>query len=72
MGPKLTVFIIEVSLFQSVHNSRFDCTCMAGNITGNYVWLIDKKHDRLYYILVISAINISLSLRLLADFILLI
>ena len=24
MGPQLTVFIIEVSLF-SVHNSRFDC-----------------------------------------------
>ena len=26
MGPQLTVLIIEVSLFQSVHNSRFDCT----------------------------------------------
>ena len=25
MGPLLTVLIIEVSLFQSVHNSRFDC-----------------------------------------------
>ena len=25
MGPQLTVLIIEVSLFQSVHNSRFDC-----------------------------------------------
>ena len=26
VGPLLTVLIIEVSLFQSVHNSRFDCT----------------------------------------------
>ena len=26
MEPQLTVLIIEVSLFQSVHNSRFDCT----------------------------------------------
>ena len=25
MGPQLTVLIIEVSLFQSAHNSRFDC-----------------------------------------------
>ena len=25
MGPQLTALIIEVSLFQSVHNSRFDC-----------------------------------------------
>ena len=29
MGPRLSVLIIEVSLFQSVHNSRFDCTCNA-------------------------------------------
>ena len=28
MGPQLTVLIIEVSLFQSVHNSRFDCMCI--------------------------------------------
>ena len=29
MGPQLTVLlIIEVSLFQSVHNSRFDCTVL--------------------------------------------
>ena len=27
VGPQLTVLIIEVSLFQSVHNSRFDCRC---------------------------------------------
>ena len=26
MGPQLTVLIIEVSLFQSFHNSRLDCT----------------------------------------------
>ena len=25
VGPLLTVLIIEVSLFQTVHNSRFDC-----------------------------------------------
>ena len=25
MGAQVTVLIIEVSLFQSVHNSRFDC-----------------------------------------------
>ena len=25
MRPQLTVLIIEVSLFQSAHNSRFDC-----------------------------------------------
>ena len=25
VGPLLTVLIIEMSLFQSVHNSRFDC-----------------------------------------------
>ena len=28
MGPQLTVLIIEVSLFQSVHNSKFDCSTL--------------------------------------------
>ena len=32
MGPQLTVHIIEVSLFQSVHNSRFDCISIINNI----------------------------------------
>ena len=31
MGLQLNVLIIEVSLFQSVHNSRFDCTCITRN-----------------------------------------
>ena len=26
MGPQLTVLIIEVHLFQSVHNNMFDCS----------------------------------------------
>ena len=33
VGPQLTALIVEVSLFQSVHNSRFDCMlheCMCG------------------------------------------
>ena len=29
MGAQVTVLIKEVSLFQSVHNSRFDCITMA-------------------------------------------
>ena len=34
MGPRLTVLIIEVSLFQSVHNSRFDCSISS---LGNFL-----------------------------------
>ena len=29
MGPQPTVLIIEVSLFSSVHNSRFHCMCLS-------------------------------------------
>ena len=31
MGPQLTVLIIEVPLFQSVHNSKFDCKTNSQN-----------------------------------------
>ena len=36
VGPLLTVLIIEVSLFQSVHNSRFDCTCTETMASSRY------------------------------------
>ena len=35
MGPQLTVLIIEVSLFQSVHNSRFDCIIISNKYLDN-------------------------------------
>ena len=46
LGPSKTVLIIEVSLFLSVHNSRFDCTCTK-------LWLhpdiTNENHDRSTY-----------------------
>ena len=39
MGPQLTVLIIEVSLFQSVHNSRFDCIAQFLHVAHVHVYM---------------------------------
>ena len=45
-----TVLIIEVSLFQSVHNSRFDCTYMYMYIhTCTFTYIYIHVHIHTYY-----------------------
>ena len=48
MGPQLTVLIIEVSLFQSVHNSRFDCTCTV-HVHVQYMYSTCTVHVQYMY-----------------------
>ena len=45
MGPQLTVLIIEVSLFLSVHNSRFDCICIMCRCRGTTTDLEKSDND---------------------------
>ena len=49
MGPQLTVLIIEVSLFQSVHNSRFDCTCIRGSNADPKMYMYMWKINQIQY-----------------------
>ena len=50
MGPQLTVLIKEVSLFQSVHNSRFDYKYIMHIITCTlYIYMyINIIHVQIY------------------------
>ena len=50
MGPQLTVLIKEVSLFQSVHNSRFDCKYILHiNTCTFYIYMyINIIHVQMY------------------------
>ena len=45
MGPQLTVLIIKVSLFQSVHNNRFDCIIIRGLIINNFHLMHISSHN---------------------------
>ena len=46
VGPYLTVHIIEVSLFQSVHNSRLQLAVLrlANEVTGLDYWTHRQVH----------------------------
>ena len=46
MGPQPTVLIIEVSLFSSVHNSRFHCTCSVARQSSVTAGWVGVWHSR--------------------------
>ena len=58
MGPQMTVLIIEVSLFQSAHNSRFDCNYYYYYYDNYYTFLLLLCVS---YFLLISALHYKMN-----------